>query len=163
MGPRHPSQKCGFSGVWKTQETNSRHDFEFELERDFLRGLSRFGEIGSLTGRGCKMGVSSPASSSLGHDIDLPFPDKIDQKFPGLGVEHLGSQRKKQDEILPILSVLFFSTAILPRLGNDPGTVLEVEKGRLGRGPFEKDRASISSVTPVGPPLGDKFFPSEGG
>src|SRR5690606_15828192 len=131
---------------------------ELQLEVAGLAGLAGRGLARRAVGARLEAGVAQTVPAALGDQQALSRLDQVANHLLGVGVDHRGTHRHRQDQILALGAGALAGAALLAVGGDEAAGVAVVDQGvEVVRG-FQIDGAAVTAVAAVGAALLDELF-----
>ena len=160
-GRRNRANKGGFTGIGQAQQTHICQHLQFQFDLANLTLGSRRGLPRRPVNTGLKAGVTQPMEATLSHFKGLAQLSQVAEYFAGLFIQHRGSHRNIEHQVLAAGSGAVRSPARLAILGFEVAGVAKVDKRVQTLGGQQDNAAAIAAIAAVRATFGDIFLPAK--
>ena len=161
LGRRDGTDEGALARIGQTKQPHIGQHFELQLEIARLTRLARRGLTRRTVGARLETAIAQPVPAALSHQQALPRLDQVANDFLGGGIDHRGSHRHRQLQIITLAPGTVTATTILPALGIETAGIAIVHQGIEVLVSHQEDRAAIAAIAAVGAALLDKFLATE--
>ncbi|MCY1433874.1 hypothetical protein D9M71_499150 [compost metagenome] len=161
LGGRHRTDKGTFTGVRQAQQTDVGQHFHFQLQVTLLARLARRSLAWRAVGTGLESSVTQAVPAAMSHQQALSGLDQVTDDFLGAGVDHRGTHRYAQLQILALLAGAIGAATVGTALGIEVTGVTVVDQGVEVFVGDHIDRAAITAITAVRATILNEFFPAK--
>lgn len=158
LGRGHCADESALAGIRQSQQADVGQHLQFQLEVTRLARLARGGLARRPIGTGFETGVTEAVPAALSDHQPLTGLGQVADDFLGIGVDHGGTDRHRQDQVVALGPGAVLAAAVLAALGIETAGVAIVDQGVQVDVGFQIDGTAVATVAAVGTALFDELL-----
>src|SRR5690606_18441334 len=161
LGRGHRADEGALAGIRQAEQTDVRQHLEFQLEVTRLARLARRSLPWRPVGTGLEAGIAQSVPAALSHQQTLAGAGQIADDVLGRSVDHRGTDRHRQDQVLALGAGTLGTAALLAVLSIETTGVAVIDQSVEVLVSHQEHRAAIAAVAAIGTTLLDELLAPE--